>query len=76
MTTIDQAQQRRAAAEPTTWLVAVTAAGGTEHSDYTRGKDAHRTASHVSRAPEVDCATVTFNGCVTTYRNGIGTGPS
>ena len=62
--------------EPTTWQVAVTGAGGTEHSDYMNGKDAHRAASNRSRAADVDYATVTFGGCVTTYRNGTGTGPA
>jgi predicted RNA methylase len=61
--------------EPTTWLVAVTTVDGTEYTDYRNAKDAHRVASDASRAPRADYATVTFNGCVTTYRDGIGTGP-
>lgn len=59
--------------EPITWAVAVIADGRTEHSEYRNGKDAHRVASDRSRAPEADHATVTFNGCITTYRDGFGT---
>jgi hypothetical protein len=56
--------------EPTTWAVAVTAGGHTEHTTYRNGKAAHGVASDASR--QADHATVTFNGCVTTYRDGIG----
>ena len=62
--------------EPTTWLAAVTAGGSTERTTYRNGKDAHRVASYGSREAGVDYVTVAFNGCVTTYRNGIGTGPA
>lgn len=62
--------------EPTTWLVAVTGDGSAEHSEYRSGKDAHRVASERSRAPGAGQVTVTFNGCVTTYRDGIGAGPA
>lgn len=64
--------------DPTTWLVAATGPGGTEYSDYGNGngKASHRAASDLSRRADVDHATVTFGTCVTTYRNGIGTGPT